>query len=775
VRFNTQELWSWLPVILRRRDAEAALVSPGWLELSDRERLAQLDARASTGTATTDELQERERLREQALAGPLASLLAVIGEQFAVLEEDIEQLYDDQFIETCADWVVPYIGDLIGYRGLHGAAPAVSSPRAEVAHTIAYRRRKGTVAVLEQLARDVSGWSASAAEFFQRLVVTQYTNHIRPQCLASPDMRDWRRLQRVGSAFDTVMRSVDVRRIVNGRGRHNIPNVGVFLWRIGACPLRGSFATRVDDLRWRFHPLGLDQPIWLRPRTAAAIENLATFLDVPGPIGRRDLDAELTARRQALADGVEPADPTLADPVHAFRVVIDGHVVPPEHVLVCNLLPESPADPADAWRLPPAALQVASTVPNRPALVLPSDPAGILISIDPERGRLALPAGTPAPASVRVDFHYGFGADLGGGEYERADSYESVDTPPALIRVPDDAPTIQGALGLLGVNGGVVLITDDGRYVETPNVAVPEGRRIEIRADDEHRPTLVLAGDLELTGGKDSEIRLNGLLITGAALHVPAVAGNELARLDLRHCTLVPGLALAPDATPTVPGAVTLSVDLPDADVALDRCIVGALRVEAHSRTRIKDSIVDATGSTRVAFAAPGAAAADGLVDQDAAANDSEAGGSLTLEECTVVGKLRTVTVPLVSNSILFARLADADTWAAPVLVERRQEGCVRFSWLPDGALVPRRYHCWPESAEPPERANLRFSTLRYGFPEYAQLSSGSGSLLLTGASDEGQPGAYHYLQQPQRETNLRVRLDEYLRVGLQGGVLYAS
>jgi len=28
---------------------------------------------------------------------------------------------------------------------------------------------------------------------------------------------------------------------------------------------------------------------------------------------------------------------------------------------------------------------------------------------------------------------------------------------------------------------------------------------------------------------------------------------------------------------------------------------------------------------------------------------------------------------------------------------------------------------------------------------------------------------------QPQRETNLRIRLDEYLRFGLHAGVLYAS
>ena len=40
---------------------------------------------------------------------PLKALLSVIVDQVQVLEEDLAQLYDDQFIETCQEWVVPYI------------------------------------------------------------------------------------------------------------------------------------------------------------------------------------------------------------------------------------------------------------------------------------------------------------------------------------------------------------------------------------------------------------------------------------------------------------------------------------------------------------------------------------------------------------------------------------------------------------------------------------------------------------------------------------------
>ncbi|MBN1262500.1 MAG: hypothetical protein JXB35_17600, partial [Anaerolineae bacterium] len=85
------------------------------------------------------------RIRDAERGGELKALLSVIAEQLAVLEENLDQLYDDQFIETCAEWVVPYIGDALGVRALNTETAATPySLRAYVANTIAYRRRKGT-------------------------------------------------------------------------------------------------------------------------------------------------------------------------------------------------------------------------------------------------------------------------------------------------------------------------------------------------------------------------------------------------------------------------------------------------------------------------------------------------------------------------------------------------------------------------------------------------------------------------------------------------------
>src|SRR6185312_6580630 len=145
------------------------------------------------------------------------------------------------------------------------------------------------------------------------------------------------------------------------------------------------------------------------------------------------------------------------------------------------------------------------------------------------------------------------------------------------------------------------------------------------------------------------------------------------------------------------------------------------------------------------------------------------------LMQCTVVGKVNAMTMELVSNCILLATLASGDTWTTPVRAARGQQGCVRFSYLPDSARVPRRYRCLPESAASQSLATPRFTSLTYGVPAYAQLATTSGATLLAGADNEGQPGAFNFLFQPQRETNLNVRLNEYLRTGLAAGIFFDS
>lgn len=727
--FDAQNLFKLLPTILRMRDQAQAVVTPGVLPVADRDLQRVLQSKYDAGVATALEQEKLGLLNQAALAGPLASLLNLFGEQFELLEEDLAQLYDDQFIETCADWVAPYIGDLIGYRMLHGVTPKVASPRAEVAHTIAYRRRKGTVVVLEQLARDVTGWNATAVEFFQKLVVTQYMNHLRPQCLATPDLRQWQPLERLGGAFDSIMRSVEVRRISNGRGRYNIPNVGLFLWRIDAWPLSDSPAVKVDALRFRFNPLGIDQPLYSQPQTIDDFAQLSTPLNVPEPISRRLLSSRLDDYYASVSTDQNSFCLSLYD-----KAAKTTQLVPVSDVAVCNL-----DDVAGQWAHVPGTAK---------------------FTIDPLLGRIAQKQPLDANTELRVNYRYGFSGALGGGEYDRSTEVADAQTPPGLVMVPQDFVTIQTALNALGAAGGVVQINDSGRYEETLSISVVAGQHVTLRAADGCRPTLVLGAECLLSGGDKSSIQFNGLLISAASLRVAAGINNHLEQLVISHCTLVPGLALNADSTPQQPGAASLIVEIGSLEVKINRSISGPLWVHTDSQVSASDSIIDATATNLIAYAA-----VDG----------KSTGGTLSLNACTMIGKLSALTLPLVSNSILLARLDPADAWAAPVMAQRRQEGCVRFSYLPDTSRVPRRYHCLPDATVAPELTIPRFSSLRYGFAHYAQLANSSGQKLLTAADNEGQPGAFNFLFQPQRETNLRLRLNEYLRTGLEAGIIYEN
>lgn len=653
------------------------------------------------------------RLRDAEQGGPLEAFLSVVATQIAALEENLAQLYDDQFIETCAEWVVPYIGDLVAYRQLSGATAQVRSPRAEVANTIGFRRRKGTTSVIQQLASEITGWDAQVVEFFQTIAVTQYLNHLRPSSLGSPDLRAWQSLDLLGSAFDSLSHTVNVRGIASGGGRHNIANVGIFLWRLPGYALDHSPPFKVDDLRYLFSPLGNNMPLFNQPGSVASADPTA----VPGPIGRRDLSDNLATYYGS-----------------GKSLSIDG-VVDPTEIVVCDL----------SDNINPSSTSWAHT-----------PPAG-MIAIDPELGRIAFATAPASPPAV--SFHYAFSGDFGGGQYDRSSTINLQLQP--VVQVPSSQPTIQAALALVS-KGGAVEVVGSGRYAEALTIqAQSVGASLELRAANQSRPTVELTGDLQISGDNQSEITLSGLLITGGTLRVVATSDQQtLQRLRLVHCTLVPGLSLATDGTPKQPATPSLIVETANTIVEIDHCIVGGLQIVEGASVQITDSIVDATQPTGAAYAA---------------LDNVSAGASLQIQNSTVIGKVHTLIMNLASNTIFLASLAQGDAWVAPILADRRQTGCLRFCYVPPTGRVPRRYQCQPATGTAPNAVSPSFTSLRYGDSGYCQLSQRCPPEITQGADDGSEMGVFHDLFQEQRASNLRQRLDEYLRFGLEAGLFYAS
>lgn len=649
--FDADTLYALLPTIHRARD---------------------LDAAARLGLAT----------------GPLRQLIGLIAEQLVLIEADIDQLYDDQFIETCAPWVVPYLGDLVGYipiRTLGASAIA----RADVANTIRWRRAKGALRSVEGVARDVSGRDAVGVEYFRRLAVAQNLNHIRP-AVGTGSLRDATAFADPGGPFDTVARNVTFRSIVAG-GRWAIPNVVCFLWPWRTWPRTNADPAPVDAQRYLFHPFGIDAGLLNRP--------------VPEP-NPPSAPGDLPTRLRLRGD---PA--TIA----ASVTVSVGGV--PQQFSVCNLADTGPDPATSPWAHMPATG----------------------ISIDPERGRIAF-AAAPAGA-VKVAFWQPSVGILGGGGYARAAGFDTALKP--LLEVGDAAPfrTLAAALAAPGFTGkGAIELASNGRLAAASlpsTIAVAAGGKLEIRAADGDFPVMLLGASLVLQGGAGAELVLHGFAIGGAGLQIPAA--NGLARVTLRHCTLIPGFALTRAGAPANPGAVSITNASADTVLVLDHCIVGPIVAAPGAQLRISNCIIDAGDPGQPAIAGPA--------------------GSLWIYNSTVRGSVAVSLLALGSNTILLGAVA----------AEQRQSGMVRFSAIAAVYTGPRQYSCAGPSAAP------QFASWRVGHPGYARLSPATSAAILRGADDGGQIGAYHGALDASIEDGVAVRLAENTRFGLSSGVLYAQ
>ncbi len=773
-----------------------------------------------------DRLYERlpavYRERDAQEGYPLRALLRIIGGQAALVEADIRKLWDDLFIETCEPWVIPYIGDLVSNDLLYDSSritgpdtakarfpdlvgrdfrpPVAARTRADVAKTIYYRRRKGTLPMLEELARDVTGWPAHAVEFFELLGWTQHLEHLRFQSQWT-DIRSVDRTDRVNGAFDEASHTVDVRPIGQREGWHNIHNIGFFLWRLRSYPLK-QVPARQADLPWRYHfsPLGNPAPLFARWRREGDEAGLATELHVPGPI-RRAFFYEDLGRYRRLA----PPRPDHTDLYGLFEPLPANPMAPcPDCSLFIlrNGTPIAPTQNPNA----PVDLFVPQVVCRRLDPWPAAPPSGQVIAIDVETGRTAVGDGfLDATTSLDVSYHYGFSADLGGGPYERRKwlirkdlagpgfvvKEDGVSPPggPAVTHISLTAALADWALA--GRPNMIITILDSRTYALPAAIALPNEGWLAIEAANGERPVLqtpvigLLDAGLQvdvsppvIPGDPDrrAALTLSGVVVEGF-LHVT----GDLARLRLLHTTLVPGRHMhqngngEPDTTePSLIvdpdfGGTAINTQL---KVELAFSISGPLVIPDHAEgLSLLDSIVDGLGGA--AIGGPGGNPA----------------APVAAERATFFGT--THIKQLEASETIFA---------GQVTTVRAQEGCVRFSYVTPLSVTPRRFRCQPDlaaetaikealarnpSLTQPERDSIRafiegwlvpsFTAERYGHPGYAQLHLRCPREIRAGAEDGAEMGAFSHLKQPQRESNLRIRLREYLPFGLDAGIIYVT
>ncbi|MFF1392314.1 hypothetical protein ACFVZD_00645 [Streptomyces sp. NPDC058287] len=689
-------------------------------------------------------------LRDAEEGEPLRALLAVVAEQLDRVRDGVEQGYEDLFVETAAPWVLPYLGDLVGYRtlpgyervltaGLHeGGRAALAeavAPRADVAATVAARRRKGTLHLLEEISEQVADWPARAVEL-SRLVAHHQSVKLYRDAAAERgrllDLRDGSALALAGGPFDSTARTVDVRRANSSRrqGGWTPAGVALFVWRLKAYALTSSPAYCIDRARnlYTFSILGNDSPLVTEPVPEPSPTHIATVDNVPAFITRRLL-------HDRLLDYYGPGK--------SFVIRRDGEdkPVPPSDIVVADL---------SDWRYRPKRGQVA---------------------VDPELGRIAFGARSAPRQGVWVDYHYASGADMGGGEYERPDRVDRPDA--AFYRVGPGQPYRQimdayrawrhdRRADRTGPDG-IIEITHSGAYQEQLDFDLDPGDRLELRAAEGARPVMRLLDwysnrpdALNIRAVADDcapherpRIVLDGLLVAGRGINVTGPMGAVV----LRHSTLVPGWSLEPECEPHSPDEPSIVLERTTACLQVEHSVLGTIEVigdevgEDPLDIHLRDSILDATGHDREALSAPDCRLAHAV---------------LHAHRTTVIGEVHTHAVEIAENSVFTGELQ----------VARRGIGCLRYSYVPTGSRTPRRHRCLPDLTP---GVQPLFAAVRYGTPWYGQLADGCPEELRRGADDGAETGAFHDLYRPQREDGLRARLAEYTPAGTDAGIFFVT
>lgn len=687
MNFSTETLFRLLPAYLRLLDAEEG-------------------ARNKARLAPTDP-------RDDADFGPLKTLASLVAREAQVLDAQLSDLYDDSFIETCAPWVIPYLGDLLGLRGLE-EIPEGLDLRGRVADALALRARRGTLRALEHAGAESANLPVLAVEYARHMVHAQSMRLVHPAMGAAVDFRDKAALARVGTALERSSRGVEVRRIDTlAKGRHNLGNIGLHVWPLRPWPISNHLLQPVvsGQRMFRFHPLGCDAQLFERAKARPDIRQPTTEADLPIPISRALL-AEDVGR--FYGDG------------RAIRIFVGSEEVPLSEIRAAHLGDRS-APGAEPW--------------NRTA-------SADHCLIDPELGRLVVGSNRSGPVRISCNFARPF--DIGGGEQARNASIGSIED---AVLIP---PSVDLSTRIAEHGGaGTFLLDQSSAYRLGAAIRVPDGGLLRIIAADGRFPSVRLSGTCIITLGKGAKLELNGLRLHAGALQIEGDAQTP-GELRLRDCTLVPGHSLDRHGNPLNPGALSLDVRAQGMALLLERSILGPVELASDVEALFVDCILDAGDAATLAIRAPA-----GSLRQ-----------AISLLRSTVAGRVETDSFTggkSIEDKDADAMPATTDTLflgATPAITTaRRQVGCIRFSLVPDGAVVPRLHRC----TRGPIPA---FVSRRYADPGYFLLQHAD-EAIFRGAEQGGEIGAYNGAARTVRQDNLDRSIEDFLRFGHSAGIFF--
>ncbi|QAA81843.1 hypothetical protein EI546_08980 [Aequorivita sp. H23M31] len=709
--------------------------------------------------------------------GVLRALVQVIARQAAILRRSQDSLWDDQFIELCDEWAVPYIGELLATRLL--SEQNKRGRRIDVAKTIYYRRRKGTPRVLEELISDISGWEGKMVEQFQKIVRSRHGLDAKPQTHAGKfsgtlpggcaDLRNPRASELINGPFEEFFHIPDFRRHRGLAGRYSIPKLAFYLYRITVYEAIDVTPFSLGDGKgFSFDPSGRDIPLfskasmysdWNRwrpatePELAAPIRcrllGHATYfiteaiiqqlIDLPTPISEsaaielRQIsglvfknDTSLLQLIGTFSNSAEILDPLVLLPLLSLALMEDcgkSVLFPDKESVLSN--------PLDLNSIlvgfkEPFNEVITSERISSGNLLNWTTASGKDLIIDPENGRFLFHTPPEELGKIYIAYYYGFSGPIGAGSYER---------PWILNSLPDIKKTNGGPLIATDLlNDGITQIEDSKTYgpISSKMAIVQMG----IQAVNKQRPYLRLESTLTLGTGtnKNSQITFDGLWIGSKGDKVAEIIlkGNFKCVI-IKNCTLDPGGSKNIKDEQLFP--VKLIVDGYVENLCIESSIIGPVHLSNHGyieETSIRDSIIQSVDSTINALEVKT--------------------GKTNIERSTIFGSIDVHRL-YATEVIITSESNVTDT----------QNGCFRFGAAPQSSRLPHPFESFLFEFD----THHWFTSRKFGNPAYGQLSDTAPTVLKNGAENGSEMGAFSTLLNPIKFDGLKTKIEEYMPFGL--------
>lgn len=740
---------------------------------------------------------------------------------FEPIRQDIESLYHNLFIETCDDWVVPYLADLLGTSHLQGDPWTI---RADVADTIMLRRRKGTIGAIERLTYDLTKWGVHGAELRDNCSWMQHLNHQRPDrggvppygaAISASDrplvpfggtmaIKDPAMLSLLNTAFDPYAHAPDVKKAEFGQRRINLPNLGIFLWRLTDYTVPVTKPLFDHDVNYTYHD----------PETGDthAVTALCFHIDPAGHVVRlfnaHDVDDNTQDLRVTSVDDkpgpIHPARLTSLSPAGNPEAYIHMETYQPDDWTVDGLhhhdqglqihLPNPPFSSLEAFTFYGADLTCWEG--SLPKLLAPYE-----LAIDPVLGRIIIPVlSTEQEEGLKdhllLSYTYGAVGPVGSHPVSRPAVTET-----HTVNWHDDPKGLQQALeGIQDANDPVIIEIKDsmvhevdltgltGTIVQDGGVNLQLKSPLTIRAASGQRPVIKLAHPLRFRPTyivslqppgseayeteqayyeslmKKLNVRLEGLWLTtgpGFPAKQPLIARAALNQLEIVATTLDPGgqiksnksFAAMHPAMKLKKGQGLTGDELKAfsevPSIVINRSITGALKIDQDYRLMISDAIIDAGHGVHDELA--------GEAGDYAITSASKPlqlwGPPTTVQHATFFGAVRVETCT-----------GRGGIWVHPLQVFNNQTGCIKLSYFPsEDNRLPQHHAClFGHDAE------LNFTAEAVNQPGYGQLSFLSDQRIREQGPNEDWMGAFNFILEAHKWRNLKIRYREFMPLGIR-------